>query len=156
MDKTRQLLAYIIKNHPSISITGLMKLAYISDLVSIKKHNKQISDFQYIRYIYGPFNTDIYAYIKSLVDQGVILEYPDYTPRGDEFIIYKYNKDTDFSFAKLTKKDRQVIDEVIESLLGYGAMALVDLSYKTKPMIKIGAKQGNGKGLNEKLDLWAD
>ena len=88
MEKTKQLLAYLIQNHPSVSITGLMKLAYISDLVSIKKHNKQISDFDYVRYKHGPFDKRIYPLINDLVCEGIISEEPEYTSLGTEYVIY--------------------------------------------------------------------
>lgn len=155
MDKTRQLLAYLIQNHPSISITALMKLTYICDLVSIKKHNSKISDFDYVRYKYGPFDQNIYNYISDLRREGVIIEEPAYSPMGDEYITYRINDATSFCIDKLGVNDIQVADEVLESLKGYGAKALVDLAYKTKPMAKIGARQDNDAGLNEKLDLRA-
>ena len=155
MEKTRQLLAYLIKNHPSISITALMKLTYICDLVSIKKHHSKISDFEYVRYKYGPFDKNIYNHINDLRWAGVITEEPAYTPMGDEYITYKINDETCVCVDELGINDTQVADEVLESLKGYGAKALVDLAYKTKPMAKIGAMQDNDAGLNEKLDLSA-
>lgn len=155
-EKTKQLLAYLIQHHPSLSITSLMKLSYICDLVSVKKHDKPISEFQYIRYKYGPFNNDIYKYIQCLVRQNVISEEANYTLLGDEFITFKFNDESDFSFKKLTRKDKETINEVLDSLRGYGVRALVDLAYRTKPMVKIGAKQGNDVGLNEELDLRAE
>jgi len=155
-EKIKQLLAYLIQNHPPLPITSLMKLSYIVDLVSIKKYNKQISNFEYIRYKYGPFNNKIYEYMQNLLENNIISEEPDYTPRGDEYIIYKFNQESDVSFDKLTEDDKEVIDEVLNSLRGYGAKALVDLAYKTKPMKKIGATQDNDVGLKEKLDLRAE
>jgi len=35
--KTFQVLSYIIKNHPNVSVTSLMKLSYLVDLVAIDK-----------------------------------------------------------------------------------------------------------------------
>ena len=61
--KTDQLLTYIVKGHPEISITSLMKLSYLVDLVNIGKTDKQVSDFRYTRYIYGPFDHKIYKYL---------------------------------------------------------------------------------------------
>ncbi len=155
MKKTKQLLAYLVQNDPNISITSLMKLSYIVDLISIKKSGKQISNFEYKRYKYGPFDNKIYGYLKDLIEENVIKEDVAFAQTGDEFIIYAFNEQEDFSFDKLSTEEKQIIDEVIESVKGYGAKALVDLAYKTKPMKKIGAKIGNSKGLNEKLDLYA-
>jgi uncharacterized phage-associated protein len=52
-------------------------------------------------------------------------------------------------------EDQETINEVLTSLKGYGAKALVDIAYKTKPMKRLGAKVDNNKGLNEKLDLYS-
>lgn len=154
MKKTKQLLAYIIQKHSFSSVTSLMKLSYIVDLVSIKKINKQISDFEYIRYKYGPFDNKIYNYIKNLLENKIISEDSAVTHTG-EVIVYKFNKDCDFSFDKLIPSEINTIDEVLDTLKGYGPQALVDLAYKTNPMEKIGAKQDNEIGLNIKLDLRA-
>lgn len=156
MEKTKQLLAYIIKNYQSVTITGLMKLAYISDLVSIENGREQISDFEYIRYKHGPFDKKIYEYIQELLSNRNIVEEPHYTPRGDEYVVYKFNDNSDISFDKLKDKDVIVLDEVLKTLCGYGAKALVDVAYNTKPMKKIGATQNNKKGLNKVLDLSAE
>jgi len=155
MEKTRQLLAYLIEHHPETSITGLMKLAYISDLVSIKKTNKQISDFEYTRYKYGPFDKRIYDCVNDLIYSGLVIEGRAYTTKGDEYIVYKCIDEVDFEYDKLEDTEKNVINEVIQSLCGYGARALVDLAYLTEPMKKIGATQENDVGLNETLDLWA-
>lgn len=40
--KNKQLLAYIVKNHPKVSVTGIMKLCYLIDLFSIKKQKTDI------------------------------------------------------------------------------------------------------------------
>ena len=155
-EKTKQLIAYLIQNHSPLPITSLMKLSYIVDLVSIKKCDKQISGFEYVRYKYGPFDNKIYKYIEDLSGNKIVSGEPAYTPMGDEYIIYRYNDGVDISFDKLTRRDKEIIDEVLDSLRGYGAKALVDLSYKTRPMEKIGAKQDNEAGVNDKLDLRAE
>jgi uncharacterized phage-associated protein len=132
-----------------------MKLSYIVDLVSISKGRKQISGFTYRRYKYGPFDDKIYQYLTELRIDKVIHEDVSYTPMGDGFIIYNFNEAQDYSFDRLSKEDRITIDEVLETVKGYGAKSLVELSYNTKPMKKIGAKIGNDKGLNQILNLSA-
>jgi uncharacterized phage-associated protein len=132
-----------------------MKLSYIVDLVSINKGKRQISCFKYRRYKYGPFDDKIYQYLTELRMKNVINGDVAYSPMGDEYITYFFNEKEEFSFDKLSKKEKEIIDEVLEIVKGYGAKALVELSYNTKPMKKIGAKVGNNKGLNQKLDLTA-
>ncbi len=155
MNKTQQLLAYIVKNHSRLSVTGLMKLAYLSDLVSIKKNYGKITAYEYIRYKHGPFDKRIYEHVRKLVDQKIIYEDVDFSPTGDEFIVYKYNTESEHDYPQLPAKAKGVVDEVLESLKGYGAKALTEVSYRTKPMLKLGAKLDNEVGLNQKLDLMA-
>ena len=152
-NKTNQLLAYLIRNHPGIPITSLMKLSYIVDLVAINKKKNQISDFEYRRYKYGPFDNKIYGYLKNLLKNNVINEDATFSQTGDEYIIYLFNEKNEFVPDKLSGDEKNIIDEVLESLRGHGAKALVELAYRTKPMKKIGAKIDNTKGLNEKLNL---
>ena len=152
--KTNQLLAYIISKHPHISVTSLMKLSYLIDLVHIKKTNKKISDFQYARYKYGPFDHKIYNFLKELVDAQIIIEDADFTPFGDEYVIYQFNdKNQEKIFDELSEPEKETIDEVVSSLNGLGAKALVELAYRTKPMKKIGATIGGDENLNVILDL---
>jgi uncharacterized phage-associated protein len=151
--KTIQLLNYIIKNNPGVSITGLMKFSYIVDLVAVNKGHNKISDFNYIRYNYGPFDKKIYSYLEKLITNGTIHETATMASTGDEFVTFKLNKKTKLRFERLTETEQNIIDEVLESLKGYGAKALTDLTYRTKPMKKIGAKIDNTKGLGQSLDL---
>jgi uncharacterized phage-associated protein len=153
--KTEQILAYIIQNYEGegIHITSLMKLAYLVDLMAIKKTGKQLTNFEYRRYKYGPFDQKIYEYIKDLINDKIIIEDGYASRSGEEHIVYLFNKENDFEFNKLSEDDKRVIDEVMESLEGYVVKALVELTYKTKPMKKLGAEIGNEKGLNEKLEL---
>jgi uncharacterized phage-associated protein len=153
-NKTSELLAYITMKHPKLSITSLMKLSYLIDLVHIKKTNKQISSFNYSRYKYGPFDNSIYEYISSLVGNDIIKEDSELTPYGGEYIVY-YCDDDEITFDNLSIKEQETIDEVINSVIGFGAKALVELAYRTKPMQKIGATVGGNEHLDELLDLRA-
>lgn len=153
--KTKQLLAYILKNRPNTSITELMKLSYIIDLVAISKNHNKIFDFEYIRYNYGPFDKKIYDYIKYFVDNNLVLEGAKVASTGDEFVVYRLNKKANIPFDKISEEEQAIIDEVLLSLEGHGAKALTELAYRTKPMKKIRAKIGNKRGLHRPLDLYA-
>lgn len=157
MKKTEQLLAYLIKNHSNPTVTSLMKLSYLIDLVNIRKTDKRISNFEYTRYMYGPFDYKIYNYLRDLIKKGVIFEDSDYTLRGDEYIIYRFNEDNEhFKFNRLTEKEKDTIDEVLDTANGLGAKALTELAYRTKPMKKINARIGDTENLNVPLDLKAE
>lgn len=153
-NKTKQLLAYIVKNYPRISITSLMKLSYLIDLVNVGKRNKKISNFEYIRYKYGPFDYKIYDYVKDLLKENIIIQDTNLSFPEDYFV-YEFNEENDgFSFELLKDEEKETIKEVLNSLVGLGARALTEIAYKTKPMIKLKAKLNNNNGLNEKLDLY--
>lgn len=153
-NKTIELLAYITMKHPRLSVTSLMKIAYLVDLVHIKKTNDQISSFRYLRYKYGPFDNSIYNYIQHLVINNTLEEDAEFSPYGDEYIVYSCNNEDDrITFEHLTEQEIETIDEVINSVIGFGAKALVEIAYKTRPMQKIGATIGGNEHLNELLDL---
>ncbi len=153
--KTKQLLAYLSSKHINASLTVLMKLAYLVDLISYKKNKKQISDFRYIRFYYGPYDSAINEYIEELLKEGIICAQPEYTYSGSEYIIYHFNTDKGFSFDALEIPEIELIDGVLEGLKGYGAKTLTDIAYKTAPLVKLKATQGGKEHLGELLDLGA-
>lgn len=154
VEKTKQFLAYIAKNYIPATVTSLMKLAYLIDLVSVTKKEGQISNFTYRRYKYGPFDSKIYDYLTELVNQKVLKEETEYTPTAEEYIKYKFNEEIeDIKFDNLNKKEMDSINEVLESLKGYGAKTLTEITYKTKPMLVLGATLGGEENLNTILDL---
>ena len=153
-DKTLQFLTYIIKANPRIPITSLMKLSYLIDLVNIKKSKTKISDFEYIRYNFGPFDNKIYDYVRELIEKDLVSQ--DSVSSFEDFFIYEINEDiNEDCFSLLKQEEKEVIEEVANSLWGLGAKALTKVAYKTKPMQKIKAEIGNTNGLGEKLDLFA-
>lgn len=153
-DKTKQLLAYISKNYAPATVTSLMKLVYLIDLVAIKQGKKQISDFIYRRYRYGPFDSKIYTYLDELINNKILSDITENTPMGEEYIKYKFNEENEKSkFDKLSENELETIDEVIESVRGYGVKTLTEITYKTKPMLALDATIGGEENLNARLDL---
>jgi hypothetical protein len=59
-------------------------------------------------------------------------------------------------FSEIEKEEKDLIDEMMSELKGYGAKTLTDIAYKTKPMIKLGATLGGDENLFKKLDLSAE
>ena len=152
--KNLELLMYILRQRPSSGVTELMKLCYLIDLTSIKEEGKQISDFNYVRYTYGPFDEKIYLCLRRLVGERNVIERSSYTISGNEHITYELNVELSGSKKiSLTKKEIFIIDEVLDVMRGHGAKALTDVAYKTKPMQKLGATIGGDENLNIALDL---
>ena len=153
LNKDEQLIAYFAKEHNGATVTQLLKTAYLTDLVSVKRNKKQISGLNYTRYNYGPFDKKIYSILESLVLKHVLIPHECYTNEGS-YIVYEYNNSSKIGFARLSKY-KTLINDVLSTIRGYGAKTLTEMAYKTKPMLKIGAQLGNKVGLNKKLNLKA-
>lgn len=150
--KNLQIIGYLAKKHPHASVTVLIKLCYLADLVSIKKGGKKISTFEYIRYFYGPFDQTIYNDLDTLLSLDVLKATPEY--KGDtETIIYSFNEEKILDVSKLDNDELVTLDEVLETLDGYGAKALTEVAYSTAPMQALGATLGGRENLHTKLDL---
>ncbi|MEK7569401.1 MAG: Panacea domain-containing protein [Patescibacteria group bacterium] len=153
MKKNLQLLAYLAKGHPEASITVLIKLCYLADLISLKRFKKKISTFEYIRYYFGPFDPEVYGDLESLVKDGVLIATPEYTQKGAEAIIYHFNETKDLNIKDISKEDKVILDELLESVRGYGAKTLTEITYNTKPMKALGATLGGNENLGKELNL---
>lgn len=152
--KTKQLLAYLIDRHAVATVTSLVKLCYLSDLVNYQNHNKQISSLTYIRWHYGPYDSKISEYLLSLVNDGTIKSDMAFTTDGNEYFKYSL-KDKSYDKSLLANDELSAVDAVLNSLAGYGPSALVDVAYKTKPMKALGAKRGGVENLGATLNLAA-
>lgn len=155
MGKNDQILAYLAKGHSEASVTVLIKLCYLADLVSIKRYNREVSDFKYVRYYFGPFDSKIYTNLETLVKENFLISSSEYTQKGAEAIIYHFNEKKELPTDKLLVEDLGILDELIESVRGYGAKALTDIAYSTKPMVAFGATLGGSEHFGERLDLRA-
>ena len=153
MEKNLQVLAYLAKEHPEASVTVLIKLCYLADLISLKRYNRKISSFNYIRYYFGPFDPEIYTDLESLVKDNFLIATSEYTKKGAEAIIYHYNEEKEFNGKDILADDRAILDELLTSVRGYGAKTLTEIAYSTKPMKALGATLGGNENLGTKLDL---
>ncbi len=153
LTKNQQLISYLVSVHPRSSITSLIKLAYLIDLVSLKISNRKISEYNYIRYYYGPYDESISDDLRILVEKEIIIPKTEYTQNGTEYIIYDLNDEAEFSLSDISREEKEIIDNFTESVKGYGAKMLTDLAYKTKPMLSFGATQGGREHFSEPLNL---
>ena len=152
-NKDLQILAYFAQKHPKASITVLMKLCYLADLISVKRDKKQITSFEYRRYNFGPFDNNVYSCVEELTSKGILRAETDYTSTGNEFVVYHFNDEAGFSFNEVSEKEKGIIDELLASVNGYGAKVLTEIAYKTEPLKSLGATIDGGEHLNAKLDL---
>jgi len=154
-EKTRQLILYLIKYNPRVSLTSIMKLAYLADLISVKKLKNKISNFEYRRHHFGPFDKKIYSYLEDLTEKELIISETDYGLTDEEFNIFSINPkiDVDMEFIQLSEDEKKIIDELLNSVRGYGAKVLTEIAYKTKPMKALKATLGGSENLGVRLNL---
>lgn len=128
--RTFELFAYIgEKLHWKWDIMQFMKLPYFIDLDSVKNLGFQITNFTYIRYEYGPFDKNIYAYRNLFENKHMQAE---------------------FSYIKDFLPN---IDGTLKELPIHSGDKLKQLTYQTEPMKKLNAKLKGKEGWMETLDL---
>ncbi|MDD2656176.1 MAG: Panacea domain-containing protein [Patescibacteria group bacterium] len=153
-EKTKQLVAFILKERLDTTVTGLIKICYLIDLTSKQRNNKQISEFSYRRYNYGPFDEKIYPIVTELNNENIINGETRYANAGDEYVVYNFNNQFEnLSFDKLSEEEITIIKDTLKQLEGLGAKVLTEVAYKTKPMLAFNASLGGREHFNELLDL---
>ncbi|MES2178015.1 MAG: Panacea domain-containing protein [Gemmatimonadota bacterium] len=77
LSKTAQLLRYFAQQYQAPSgVAGiprkrLMKMAYLSDMLALEYLGEAITEYQYIRYTYGPYDEAIKDTIDEIVAAGM-------------------------------------------------------------------------------------
>ncbi len=157
LTKNDQLLAYIVKKRGVASVTVLMKLAYLLDLMQVQNGRGKISTFKYIRWYYGPFDDSIYSSITRLEKSQILNGRSEYDNAANESIVYRFDekKEDEHSFDLLSQNEMAEVDAMTRALQGYGAKTLTEISYKTAPMVAIGATLGGNQSMGVELDLSA-
>jgi len=154
-NKTSALLEYFAHRHSKPSVTVLMKLCYLTDLIAIKRLGHSITNYEYERYTFGPFNKKIYTDLEVLVSESKLeidIDYPTYGT-DSEVVLYRHKGELDDIIKLMVADEVEVADEVLSTLSGYGARQLTQVAYQTKPMIAIGATLGGSENLGAKLNL---
>lgn len=152
--KTRDVIIYVSQKHPRASITAFMKICYLIDLISFKKIKRQITQFSYKRYNYGPFDDKVYSYIQSLLEENILSSESEYTPNGQEYFVYSFNDSEDNNpTLNLSADETNIADEVLNAVVGFGAKTLTEIAYKTKPMVALGATLGGKENFSQLLDM---
>jgi hypothetical protein len=94
-------------------------------------------DTYYIRYNYGPFDSEIYKNLSELEKEKTIITHQR-VMQGNEFIIYEIKEDIDVDIKLFASNEqREAVDDLLLTLNPFSAKELTDISYKTKPMIDI-------------------
>ena len=133
--KTVELYNYVFsKINKTPDIMQYMKIPYFLDLENIKENWMQLSNFNYKRWHFWPFDKKVYDYQKLFSD-------------------YIDNKITDLKYIYLTQEDQNLIDKVLEKLPVKNWAKLKKLSYESEPMKKLWVCLWDDKCMGEMLEL---
>lgn len=153
MEKNKIFLSYLINARDSASITEIVKLSYLIDLSYYRKHNIQITGYNYIRYFYGPYDQQIEKDVKELVDNWSISIQLKQTMWWLEYLIYQVSQAPEKDNWLLSPEELLIIDDVLATLSWSRASQLTEIAYSTWPMKRFGATLWWKEHLHEKLDF---
>lgn len=153
--KNQALLLLILKNRWSCTVTELMKIAYLTDLWSSNALKKKISEFEYLRYNYGPFDKEIYTTIESLLKDWLIrIDYIE-NPKWEEIIKYSIWQERtrleEIIDSTIDSWEQEFVLDMLESLEWLNASSLTKIAYSTEPMTRIKATLWGTEHFMEKV-----
>ena len=155
--KRLEVLKFILKRHAEPTVTSLMKIAYLADLLSLRQKNGvRLTNYNYIRYYYGPFDKTIYHDLEALVKEGLVKPIARWSGRGDGDEYYVFEPSTKLSDSdetSLKAPEIKLLTQLLDDIRGYGAKTLTEAAYKTRPMTKLHATLGGQEHLFQPLDL---
>ena len=149
--QTKSLIKYLVFSMNLPTITSITKMLYLIDLASVASTGKQTTDFEFIRYYYGPYDKDIRIIIDNMTAKKELDADVRYLSNGEPFLVYKMPGGT----ASFTYEgaNEQIVRDLVDSLGNLSPKSLTELAYKTKPMTRLGATLGGNEHLNEQLVL---
>lgn len=150
-EKTLKLILYIIANIHLATITSITKLLYLIDLTCVSDGRNKVTNIDYIRYYYGPYSDCIKKAIDKLLEEKLIVANLKTLITGEPFLEYNIAPDKEFSDFEDDNKD--IINDVLNSLGGLTPSQLTKIAYATNPMKRLGATLGGNEHLNEVLVL---
>jgi len=149
--KTQEVILYVLKERIGATITEIVKICYLIDLVMTKKSGDQITNLKYYRYSFGPFDKKIYSSLEEMISNESIRQEVKFKP-GGEVVFYTVNKELS-DLKELNQSELDVINGLLETLSGYGPRALTEMTYNTGPMKALKATLGGKEGWKQELAL---
>jgi hypothetical protein len=149
--KTQEVILYLLKERLGATITEIIKLCYLIDLITTKKIGYPITNLNYYRYSFGPFDKKIYQTLEEMIDNKLVKQEIKFKP-GGEVVLYTLANDS-CDLKELKIEEINIVDDLLESLAGYGPKALTEITYNTTPMKALKATLGGKEGWKQELDL---
>jgi uncharacterized phage-associated protein len=150
-EKNKEIIKQIIFTYGSCTITALVKLSYLVDVAYYYKNECKISNFNYIRYFYGPFDKNIYNLVSELTEDRTLTA-STVVKDNNDILLYAYPHKS-LKTSKLSRSEKIMLNNVVKMLKEYGAAALTKIAYETKPMKALGATLGGNENINQVLDF---
>lgn len=145
-------ITYIIAKRGGATVTELMKLCYLADLVAVRNEKPKFTDFNYVRWYYGPFDKNIYTCLNDLANRDVIESCIEYTAKGTEAETYK-QKGVGLEGTELSQEEQKMLDALLGEVSSFGAAGLTEIAYNTDPMKALGVKIGDNKDIGKEINL---
>lgn len=130
INKLKSVLAYITKKMVEVKKVVLMKILWYIDYLSFKDFNKAITGLVYIHMPLGalPIASDELLELSSVKYETVY--------NKDEHLEYKITNNPEFKIVGITKKEKELIDKVIEKFKNYRSTEISEYMHKEKAYIE--------------------
>lgn len=137
-----EVIGYIVIHYPKpsqLSKARLNKVLYLIDWKSVLKNNQQMTKIDWIYNHYGPYVDEVETSI--IFDERFVIEKTT-NIYGKEKSIVKIKDNAEFQ--EPNKKEKKIIDFIIEKTNRYNFTEFIKLVYSTYPIIS----QPQGSQLN--------
>jgi hypothetical protein len=137
ISKTAQVLRYFAQRYYADAKSGikrvrLVKMAYMSDVIGREYLGAAITDFQWYRYLHGPYDDAVVAAVAELVAADLGLEKKEYDEGGVIKRLLPVGGPVTFEFDD---GELEVLKYVGDNYLGMPMGELIeDVVYRTAPM----------------------
>lgn len=156
-NKTRLFILYLIDKMAVPTKTGIIKMCYLCDIATVKSNLEKITDFQYVRYYYGPYDKRIEDYLDDLIKSGFVKSKLEYGSGGGEYAKFSLSeageKEIEDRQDVFSAEEKRITDSILDSLGSLNAKMLTQIAYRTNPMVAFGATLGGSEHFNEVLNL---
>jgi hypothetical protein len=143
-DKSRQLLAYILKINKHATAYNLIRLSYLIDFIIHEKRGYRVSSFNYRLLSFGPFDESIFDCLEHLIQKRLIHSHAHLYGAGLEVVTYAYNdRVCDVKFKNEIMPDISLsefysVRDILYELNNYSEKEITAMVYKTKPVKVLG------------------
>jgi uncharacterized protein YwgA len=133
-ENTLIVILYLIEKLDGVlGKTHLQKILFLTDLLSVKKFKKPITNLQFEKNHYGPYCSEVNQYIELLKNKKYVeaREFPLSNGAGIFVRYYFTGKDTSkkLLYKKITPEKIVLIDDVVSSYGNVSLQEILDVVY---------------------------